>query len=92
MKKISLDHRCGDQRGVAVFHGAGDPGSAGIYRSVQNAYSENGFTSPFRIITGPAVFGPEIWLAYEYSQDERLKKAGEVQVKSFLNRIDNKMK
>ena len=25
----------------------------------QNAYSENGFYSPFRIITGPAVFGPE---------------------------------
>lgn len=32
-----------------------------------------------------------IWLAYEYTGEERYKKAAEVQVDSFLNRIQNKI-
>ena len=58
----------------------------------QNAYSENGFYQPIPNNYWTCGFWTgEIWLAYEYSQDECLKKAGEVQVKSFLNRIDNKI-
>ena len=57
----------------------------------QNAYSENGFYQPIPNNYWTCGFWTgEIWLAYEYSQDERLKKAGEVQVKSFLDRIDNR--
>lgn len=33
----------------------------------------------------------EIWLAYEWSRDERLRAAGEVHVESFLHRIRNKI-
>ena len=33
----------------------------------------------------------EIWLAYEFSGDERLRKAGEIQVHNFLERIDKKI-
>ena len=58
----------------------------------QNAYSENGFYQPIPNNYWTCGFWTgEIWLAYEYSQDERLKKAGEIQVKSFLDRIDNKI-
>lgn len=58
----------------------------------QKAYSENGFYQPIPNNYWTCGFWTgEIWLAYEYSQDERLKKAGEVQVKSFLDRIDKKI-
>lgn len=33
----------------------------------------------------------EIWLAYEFCHDEHLKKAGEIQIDSFLERINNKI-
>lgn len=33
----------------------------------------------------------EIWLAYEHTGDPRLKEAGEVQVRSFLERIEKKI-
>ena len=32
-----------------------------------------------------------IWLAYEHTGDEAFRKAAEVQVESFLNRIENKI-
>lgn len=51
----------------------------GFYPAVDNTDWTNGFW------TG------EIWLAYEYSGDERLKRAGEIQVHNFLERIDNKI-
>jgi len=58
----------------------------------QNAYSEDGFYNPIPNNYWTTGFWTgEIWLAYEYSQDPVLKKAAEVQVKSFLNRIDNKI-
>lgn len=50
----------------------------GFYRPVPNSDWTTGFW------TG------EIWLAYEFSGDERLKTAGEVQINSFLERINNK--
>lgn len=58
----------------------------------QQAYSVNGFYPPIENNYWTCGFWTgEVWLAYEFSKDERLKKAGEVQVKSFLNRIDNKI-
>lgn len=50
----------------------------GFYRPIPNSDWTTGFW------TG------EIWLAYEFSGDERLKSAGEVQINSFLERINNK--
>lgn len=50
----------------------------GFYRPIPNSDWTTGFW------TG------EIWLAYEFSGDERLKTAGEVQINSFLERINNK--
>ena len=54
----------------------------------QQAYSVNGFYPPVENKDWTCGFWTgEIWLAYEYSKDERLKNAGEIQVKNFLNRI-----
>lgn len=57
----------------------------------QKAYSEGGFYKP----TGnedwtTGFWTGEIWLAYEHTGDERLKKAGKIQIESFLKRINEK--
>lgn len=58
----------------------------------QNAYSENGFYRPIENDYWTCGFWTgEIWLAYEHTGDERLKAAGEAQIRSFLNRIENKI-
>jgi len=58
----------------------------------QKAYSENNFYQPTENEDWTTGFWTgEIWLAYEYTGDDRLKKAGEVQITSFLNRIDQKI-
>lgn len=57
----------------------------------QNAFSENGFYKPIDNNYWTTGFWTgEIWLAYEWSKDERLKKAADIQVESFLKRIDEK--
>ena len=59
----------------------------------QNAFSENGFYRPVPNEDWTNGFWTgEIWLAYEYSGDERLKKAGEIQIHDFLERIEKKHK
>lgn len=64
----------------------------------QNAYSENGFYGPIENEYWTTGFWTgEIWLSYEFAAEcakeeaQRLKKAGEVQVESFLHRIDQKI-
>lgn len=64
----------------------------------QKAYSENGFYQPIENNYWTTGFWTgEIWLSYEYAKEnnaadaEKLKAAGEVQVNSFLNRIDKKI-
>jgi unsaturated chondroitin disaccharide hydrolase len=58
----------------------------------QKAYSEDGFYKPIPNNDWTTGFWTgEIWLAFEFSKDERLKKAGEIQIDSFLHRIDNKI-
>ena len=58
----------------------------------QQAYSENGFYPPIANTDWTTGFWTgEIWLAYEYSGDGRLRKAGEIQVHDFLERIDKKI-
>lgn len=58
----------------------------------QKAYSENGFYQPIENNDWTTGFWTgEIWLAYEFCQDERLKRAGEIQIESFLNRINKKI-
>lgn len=70
----------------------------------QNAYSENGFYQPIDNREWTTGFWTgEIWLAYEYAKEkeardqeasensEIFKKAGEIQVASFLNRIEKKI-
>ncbi len=64
----------------------------------QKAYSEDGFYQPIENNYWTTGFWTgEIWLAYEYMKEageaaaERLKAAGEIQIDSFLNRIDNKI-
>lgn len=57
----------------------------------QKPYSENGFYHPIGNDEWTTGFWTgEIWLAYEWSGDERLKSAADVQVKDFLKRIDEK--
>ncbi len=64
----------------------------------QKAYSEGNFYRPTPNEDWTTGFWTgEIWLAYEYARDkmkseaEGLKHAGEIQVQSFLERIDNKL-
>lgn len=58
----------------------------------QQAYSENGFYPPTDNKDWTTGFWTgEIWLAYEHTQDPRLRQAGEIQVRSFLDRIEKKI-
>lgn len=58
----------------------------------QQAYSVDGFYPPIENDYWTCGFWTgEVWLAYEHCRDERLREAGEIQVNSFLNRIDNKI-
>ncbi len=58
----------------------------------QKAYSEDGFYQPTPNNDWTCGFWTgEIWLAYEYSKDERLKRAGEIQIHSFKERIEKKI-
>lgn len=58
----------------------------------QNAYSEHNYYRPIPNNYWTTGFWTgEIWLAYEYTGDERLKNAGEIQVDSFMERIRNKI-
>ncbi len=64
----------------------------------QKAYSENNFYEPTENIDWTTGFWTgEIWLSYEYakehSEEEALKfrRAGEIQVESFFERIDKKI-
>lgn len=64
----------------------------------QKAYSENGFYQPIENNYWTTGFWTgEIWLAYEYERErdgelaKRLREAGEIQIESFLHRIDHKI-
>ena len=58
----------------------------------QQAYSEGGFYPAVENRDWTQGFWTgEIWLAYEHCGDERLKKAGEIQVHDFLERIEKKI-
>ncbi len=58
----------------------------------QKAYSEDGFYQPIENNYWTTGFWTgEIWLSYEHTGDERLKNAGEIQIDSFLERIDKKI-
>ena len=55
-------------------------------------YSEDGFYQPIQNVDWTTGFWTgEIWLAYEYSGDQRLLEAANKQVESFLERIENKV-
>lgn len=58
----------------------------------QKAFSEDGFYQPIENDYWTTGFWTgEIWLAFEHTGDERLKRAGEIQIDSFLERIDKKI-
>lgn len=76
-----------------------DAASAQVIRNLpkftycfQKAYSENGFYQPTENRDWTTGFWTgEIWLAYEHTKNPALKEAGEVQMKDFLNRIEEKI-
>ena len=58
----------------------------------QKAYSENNWYQPTENVDWTTGFWTgEVWLAYEYSHDEAFRAAGEIQMESFLERIDQKI-
>ncbi len=58
----------------------------------QKAYSDNNFYQPIENNDWTTGFWTgEIWLAYEFSGDIRFKHAAEIQIESFLDRIENKI-
>ncbi len=60
--------------------------------SFKKAYSEDGFYHPTPNVNWTTGFWTgQIWLAYEWSKAEELKMAGQIQAKSFLDRIDRKV-
>lgn len=59
--------------------------------SFKKAYSEEGFYRPTPNVNWTTGFWTgQIWLAYEWSRDEALKEAGEIQIDSFYKRIETK--
>ena len=69
-----------------------DAASAQVIRNFQKAYSENGFYQPTENRDWTTGFWTgEIWLAYEHTKNPALKEAGEIQMKDFLNRIEEKI-
>ena len=60
--------------------------------SFKKAYSEDGFYHPTPNVNWTTGFWTgQIWLAYEWSKAEELKTAGQIQAKSFFDRIDRKV-
>lgn len=60
--------------------------------SFKKAYSEDGFYQPTPNVNWTTGFWTgQIWLAYEWSRAKELKKAGQIQAKSFLDRIERKV-
>jgi len=60
--------------------------------SFKKAYSEDGFYNPTPNVNWTTGFWTgQVWLAYEWSMTDELKKAGQIQAKSFLDRIDRKV-
>ena len=58
----------------------------------QSAYSENGFYRPIENEDWTNGFWTgEVWLAYEYCRDQRLKETADQHVDSFLDRINRKI-
>lgn len=64
----------------------------------QNAYSERNFYKPIDNNYWTTGFWTgEIWLSYEYAEEkgesraEKFRRAGEIQIESFLDRIDRKI-
>lgn len=58
----------------------------------QKAYSNNGFYEPTENVNWTTGFWTgEIWLAYEFTKNEALRHAGDVQMESFLKRINEKV-
>lgn len=56
------------------------------------AYSENGFYAPTKNVDWTTGFWTgEIWLAYEFTADPQLRRAGETQIESFYQRIEKKI-
>ncbi|WP_099469083.1 glycoside hydrolase family 88 protein [Konateibacter massiliensis] len=61
-------------------------------KQFQKAYSEGGFYKPIENDDWTTGFWTgEIWLAYEFCKDERLKEAAKIQIDSFLHRINEKI-
>ncbi|GLC79693.1 unsaturated chondroitin disaccharide hydrolase [Lacrimispora brassicae] len=61
-------------------------------KSFKKAYSEDGFYNPTPNVNWTTGFWTgQIWLAYEWSKAEELKRAGQIQSKSFLDRIRRKV-
>ena len=60
--------------------------------SFKKAYSEDGFYNPTPNVNWTTGFWTgQIWLAYEWCKEDELKRAGQIQAKSFLDRIDRKV-
>lgn len=58
----------------------------------QNAYSENGFYQPIDNDYWTTGFWTgEIWLAYEYTRNQQFLNAAQIQMDSFLDRINRKI-
>ena len=58
----------------------------------QSAYSENGFYRPIENEDWTNGFWTgEVWLAYEYCRNQRLKETADQHVDSFLDRINRKI-
>ena len=79
--------------------GALDRASAQVVRNLDpftekfpKAYSVNGFYEATENVDWTTGFWTgEIWLAYEHTGDERLRRAGEIQMDSFLDRIKRRV-
>lgn len=56
-----------------------------------NGTTNNFYTPEDNVSWTSGFWTGQIWMAYEITDDEKFKKAGEIHVDSFLNRIENKI-
>ncbi len=58
----------------------------------QNTFSENGIYKPIDNVEWTNGFWTgQLWLAYEHCKEEAFRKSAEIQIESFLHRIDQKI-
>lgn len=88
----TADHRAGDQRGDGFLHGAGKAQSAGVHDEVpEGLQRERVLRADGQCGLDDGILDGRDLAVLRGTGKDIYKKAGEIQIDSFLNRIENKI-